>query len=95
MTRLAAIAVERGWERIDFQVLDWNPARDFSAGSASNISTRGCATAAMRLRSADLPSRICPTEIDPADSARCSALARANIWRVENSYRYRLRIWSR
>src|SRR5437868_4671072 len=29
MTRLAAIAVERGWERIDFQVLDWNPARDF------------------------------------------------------------------
>jgi GNAT superfamily N-acetyltransferase len=29
MTRLAAIAVERGWERIDFQVFDWNPARDF------------------------------------------------------------------
>ena len=29
MTRLAAIAVERGWGRIDFQVLDWNPARDF------------------------------------------------------------------
>src|SRR5260370_15071384 len=29
MTRLAAIAVERGWERIDFQVLDWNPARGF------------------------------------------------------------------
>jgi GNAT superfamily N-acetyltransferase len=29
MTRLAAISVERGWERIDFQVLDWNPARDF------------------------------------------------------------------
>ena len=29
MARLAAIAVERGWGRIDFQVLDWNPARDF------------------------------------------------------------------
>src|SRR5256885_12721949 len=29
MTRLAAIAVKRGWERIDFQVLDWNPARGF------------------------------------------------------------------
>jgi hypothetical protein len=29
ITRLAAIAVERGWERIDFQVLDWNPARGF------------------------------------------------------------------
>jgi GNAT superfamily N-acetyltransferase len=29
MARLAAIALERGWERIDFQVLDWNPARDF------------------------------------------------------------------
>ena len=29
MVRLAAIAVERGWGRIDFQVLDWNPARNF------------------------------------------------------------------
>src|SRR5580704_14961119 len=31
MTRLAAIAVERGWGRIDFHVLDWNPARRFYA----------------------------------------------------------------
>ena len=29
MARLAAIAVERCWGRIDFQVLDWNPARNF------------------------------------------------------------------
>jgi|SRR5215472_13427519 len=29
ITRLAAIAVERGWGRIDFHVLDWNPARRF------------------------------------------------------------------
>ena len=29
MGRLAAIAVERGWGRLDFQVLDWNPARGF------------------------------------------------------------------
>jgi GNAT superfamily N-acetyltransferase len=29
MARLAAIAIERGWSRIDFQVLDWNPARRF------------------------------------------------------------------
>ena len=29
MSRLAAIAIERGWARIDFQVLDWNPARNF------------------------------------------------------------------
>jgi len=29
MARLAAIAVERSWGRIDFQVLDWNPARRF------------------------------------------------------------------
>jgi GNAT superfamily N-acetyltransferase len=29
MARLAAIALERGWGRIDFQVLDWNPARNF------------------------------------------------------------------
>jgi GNAT superfamily N-acetyltransferase len=29
MARLAAIAVERSWERLDFAVLDWNPARGF------------------------------------------------------------------
>ena len=29
MARLAAIAVERGWGRIDFHVLNWNPARAF------------------------------------------------------------------
>ncbi len=29
MARLAAIALERGWGRIDFHVLDWNPARAF------------------------------------------------------------------
>lgn len=29
MTALARIALERGWGRIDFHVLDWNPARGF------------------------------------------------------------------
>ena len=29
MARLAAIAVERQWGRIDFHVLEWNPARRF------------------------------------------------------------------
>ncbi|HZT89230.1 MAG TPA: GNAT family N-acetyltransferase [Stellaceae bacterium] len=29
MARLAAVAVARGWGRIDFQVLHWNPARKF------------------------------------------------------------------
>jgi len=29
MARLAAIVLERGWGRIDFHVLDWNPARGF------------------------------------------------------------------
>ena len=29
MTRLAELAVERGWGRIDFHVLEWNPARRF------------------------------------------------------------------
>jgi GNAT superfamily N-acetyltransferase len=29
MARLAAIAIERGWGRIDFHVLEWNPARRF------------------------------------------------------------------
>ena len=29
MARLARIALDRGWGRIDFHVLDWNPARGF------------------------------------------------------------------
>ena len=29
MARLAKLALERGWARIDFHVLDWNPARGF------------------------------------------------------------------
>lgn len=29
VARLAAIALDRGWGRIDFHVLDWNPARQF------------------------------------------------------------------
>jgi len=29
MARLAAIAAERGWGRLDFSVLQWNPARVF------------------------------------------------------------------
>jgi GNAT superfamily N-acetyltransferase len=29
MARLASIALERGWGRIDFHVLEWNPARHF------------------------------------------------------------------
>ena len=29
MSRLAAIALERGWARFDLSVLHWNPARQF------------------------------------------------------------------
>jgi GNAT superfamily N-acetyltransferase len=29
MARLAAICVERGYQRLELQVLDWNPAREF------------------------------------------------------------------
>jgi GNAT superfamily N-acetyltransferase len=29
IARLARVAIDRGWGRIDFQVLDWNPARRF------------------------------------------------------------------
>jgi GNAT superfamily N-acetyltransferase len=29
LARLARVAVERGWGRIDFHVLEWNPARRF------------------------------------------------------------------
>ena len=31
LAKLAAIAVDRGWQRLDLQVLDWNPAREFYA----------------------------------------------------------------
>ena len=31
LAKLAAIAVERDWQRLDLQVLDWNPAREFYA----------------------------------------------------------------
>jgi hypothetical protein len=29
MARLAAIAIERDWPALHFNVLDWNPAREF------------------------------------------------------------------
>ena len=29
MAKLAAICVERGYQRLELQVLDWNPAREF------------------------------------------------------------------
>ena len=31
LAKLAAIVVERDWQRLDLQVLDWNPAREFYA----------------------------------------------------------------
>ena len=62
MTRLAAIAVERGWERIDFQVLDWNPARDFYRRLGIEhlgewLRYGGDAAALCRLAAEDLPDR--------------------------------------
>jgi GNAT superfamily N-acetyltransferase len=62
MTRLAAIAVERGWERIDFQVLDWNPARDFYRRLGIDhlggwLRYGGDAAALRRLAAEDLPDR--------------------------------------
>jgi hypothetical protein len=70
MTRLAAIAVERGWERIDFQVLDWNPARRFYRRLGIEhlgdwLRYGGDAAALRRLAARDLPPRICPTGLDP------------------------------
>jgi GNAT superfamily N-acetyltransferase len=60
--RLAAIAVERGWERIDFQVLDWNPARDFYRRLRIEhfgawLRYGGDAAALNRLAAEDLPDR--------------------------------------
>jgi hypothetical protein len=53
-----AVTVERGWERIDFQVLDWNPAHGF-------YRRLGIEHVGDWLRSAALPPRICPTGVDP------------------------------
>jgi len=62
MTRLAAIAVERGWERIDFQVLGWNPARGFYRRlGIEHLGDRlrhgGDVAALRRLAAEDLPDR--------------------------------------
>ena len=62
ITRLAAIAVERGWERIDFQVLDWNPARGFYRQLGFEhlgewLRYGGDAAALRRLAAEDLPDR--------------------------------------
>ena len=63
MARLAAIAVERGWERIDFQVLDWHPARGFYRRLGIEhlgdwLRYGGDATALRRLAAEDLPDQI-------------------------------------
>jgi GNAT superfamily N-acetyltransferase len=62
MTRLAVIAVERGWERIDFQVLDWNPARGFYRRLGIEhlggwLRYGGDVAALRRLAAEDLPDR--------------------------------------
>jgi ribosomal protein S18 acetylase RimI-like enzyme len=73
MTRLASIAVERGWERIDFQVLDWNPARGFYRRLGIEhlgdwLRYGGDAAALRRLATEDMPDRGLPTR----DLARLS-----------------------
>jgi GNAT superfamily N-acetyltransferase len=65
MTRLAAIAIERGWERIDFQVLDWNPARGFYRRLGIEhlgdwLRYGGDAAALRRLAAVDLPDQDLP-----------------------------------
>ena len=62
MARLAAIAIERGWGRIDFHVLDWNPARAFyrrlgMAHIGEWLRYGGDESALRRLAAADLPDR--------------------------------------
>lgn len=57
MARLAAIAIERGWGRIDFHVLDWNPARAFyhriGMGHVGGWLRYGADEAALRRLAAD------------------------------------------
>jgi GNAT superfamily N-acetyltransferase len=60
MARLAAIAIERGWGRIDFHVLDWNPARAFyhrlgMAHIGEWLRYGGDESALRRLAAEDLP----------------------------------------
>jgi GNAT superfamily N-acetyltransferase len=60
MARLAAVAVARGWGRIDFHVLDWNPARRFyeklGIGHLGGWLRYGADEAALRrLAAEDLP----------------------------------------
>jgi GNAT superfamily N-acetyltransferase len=60
LARLAQIAIERGWGRIDFHVLDWNPARRFyerlGLGQVGDWLRYGCdETALRRLASEDIP----------------------------------------
>jgi hypothetical protein len=62
MTLLAAIAVERGWEWIDFQMLDWNSARGFYHRLGIEhlsdwLRYAGDAAALRRLAAEDLPDR--------------------------------------
>ncbi len=60
LARLAAIAIERGWGRIDFHVLDWNPARRFyerlgMSHHAEWLRYGGNEAALKRLAAADRP----------------------------------------
>jgi GNAT superfamily N-acetyltransferase len=62
MARLAAIAIERGWGRIDFHVLDWNPAREFYHRLGMHhhgewLRYGGDEAALKRLAAEDLPDR--------------------------------------
>jgi len=62
IARLAAIAIERGWGRIDFHVLDWNPARAFyhrlgMAHIGEWLRYGGDESALRRLAAEDLPYR--------------------------------------
>src|SRR6516225_3211226 len=62
MARLAAVAIERGWGRIDFHVLDWNPARNFyhrlgMAHIGEWLRYGGDESALRRLAAEDLPYR--------------------------------------
>lgn len=71
LARLAAIAVERGWGRIDFQVLEWNPARQFyeklGLGLVGDwLRYGGDEGALRRLAAEDVPQRVCVTTA-PAD----------------------------
>jgi len=70
MARLAAIAIERGCARLDFTVLDWNPARGFYHRLGIETRAKWLLYRATDDALRALPRRMCKTAIEAPDWLR-------------------------